>query len=57
MLQKKQFGTGRTRNARRAKATQTAASFDEVERKLSLTLDALLNAIETYRETKKRGGA
>ena len=30
--------------------------FDEVERRLSLALDALLNAIDAYRE-RKNGGA
>ena len=32
------------------------AQFDDVERILSLAFDALLNAIDSYRE-RKRGGA
>ena len=33
------------------------ARFDEVERVLSLALDALLNAIDAYRDRKKGGAA
>jgi len=32
------------------------ARFDEVERALSLALDAVLNAVDSYRE-RKRGGS
>jgi len=33
-----------------------AGGFDEIERRLSLVLDSLLNAIETYRDQKKGRG-
>ena len=36
-------------------ATAGGARFDEVERVLSLALDALVNAIDSYRERKKGG--
>ena len=36
-------------------ATAGGARFDEVERVLSLALDALINAIDSYREGKKGG--
>jgi len=36
-------------------ATGGEARFDEVERVLSLALDALINAIDSYRERKKGG--
>ena len=35
---------------------QVGGGFDEVARRLSLALDALLNAIDAYRE-RKNGGA
>ena len=38
-------------------ATGSGASFDEVERVLSLALDALVNAIDAYRDRKKGGAA
>lgn len=37
-------------------ATALGARFDEVERVLSLALDVLINAIDSYRE-RKRGGS
>ena len=36
-------------------AKADGARFDEVERVLSLALDALINAIDSYRERKKGG--
>lgn len=39
--------------AKQAKAG--GVRFDEVERVLSLALDALINAIDSYRERKKGG--
>lgn len=36
-------------------ATAGGTRFDEVERVLSLALDALINAIDSYREGKKGG--
>ena len=33
------------------------ARFDDVERVLSLALDALINAVDAYRERKKGGAA
>lgn len=33
-----------------------AGGFDEIERRLSLVLDSLLNAIEAYRDQKKGRG-
>jgi propanediol dehydratase large subunit len=36
-------------------ATAHGARFDEVERVLSLALDALLNAVDSYRGRKKGG--
>ena len=38
-------------------ATGGEARFDEVERVLSLALDAVLNAIDAYRDRKKGGAA
>ena len=40
-----------------AKSAAGGARFDEVERVLSLALDALLNAIDSYRDRKKGGAA
>ncbi len=36
-------------------AEADGACFDEVERALSLALDALINAVEGYRERRKGG--
>lgn len=41
--------------AKQAKAG--GARFDEVERVLSLALDALINAVDAYRERKKGGAS
>lgn len=38
-------------------ATARGARFDEVEKVLSLALDALINAIDAYRDRKKGGAA
>ncbi len=38
-------------------AISDGARFDEVERVLSLAIDALVNTIDAYRERKKGGGS